>query len=90
MDLAIVIGMVLTIAGFSLILVPLNIAKTAPNGWATGYIIAMLVIGVVCLGLFAVWEKYFAKVCFFPFHYLTDRTILGACLLSFFLNISIL
>ena len=82
--------MVLTIAGFSLILVPLNIATRAPDGWSTGYIIAMIAVGVVCLAGFAVWEKYFAKVPYFPAHYLKDRTILGACLLSAFLNMSIL
>lgn len=82
--------MTLTIAGFSLILTPLNIATRAPNGWATGYIIAMIVVGVVCLTLFAVWEKWFAKVPYIPFRYLKDRTILGACLLSAFLNMSIL
>ncbi|KAF5000604.1 hypothetical protein FGRMN_1636 [Fusarium graminum] len=38
-----VVGMFLTIAGFSLILTPLNIATRAPNGWKTGYIIALLV-----------------------------------------------
>ncbi|KAF5023678.1 hypothetical protein F66182_4244 [Fusarium sp. NRRL 66182] len=83
------VGMVLTIAGFSLILTPLNIATRAPNGWATDYIIAMLVVGVFCLVGFAVWERWFAKVPYVPFKFLNDRTILGACLLSAFLNMSI-
>ncbi|KAM5347879.1 hypothetical protein ACJ41O_007703 [Fusarium nematophilum] len=84
-----VVGMILTIAGFSLILTPLNIATRAPNGRGTGYIIAMIVVGVVCLGLFAAWERWFAKVPYIPFHFLKDRTILGACFLSAFLNMSI-
>ncbi|ODA78026.1 hypothetical protein RJ55_06629 [Drechmeria coniospora] len=84
-----VIGMMLTIAGFSLVLLPLQIAKMAPNGWKSGYIIAMLVLGVLCLVGFGVWEKWFAKVPYLPFKYLRDRTILGACLLEFFLFISI-
>ncbi|KAF5657950.1 major facilitator superfamily transporter [Fusarium heterosporum] len=84
-----VVGMFLTIAGFSLILTPLNIATRAPNGWRTGYIIAMIVVGVVCLGGFAAWEKWYAKVPYVPFNFLEDRTILGACLLSAFLNMSI-
>ncbi|KAF7554037.1 hypothetical protein G7046_g6932 [Stylonectria norvegica] len=84
-----IVGMVLTIAGFSLILVPLNIATRAPNGWSTDYIIAMIVVGVACLAGFAVWEKYFARIPYFPFRYLKNRTILGACLLSAFLNMSI-
>ncbi|KAF4992613.1 hypothetical protein FDECE_13664 [Fusarium decemcellulare] len=84
-----VVGMLLTIAGFSLILTPLNIATRAPNGWATDYIIAMLVVGVVCLAGFAAWERWMAKVPYIPFKFLKDRTILGACLLSAFLNMSI-
>lgn len=32
---------------------------------------------------FAVWEKWYAPVKFLPFHLLTDRTVVGACLLSF-------
>ncbi|CZS74155.1 unnamed protein product [Fusarium graminearum] len=84
-----VVGMVLTIAGFSLILTPLNIATRAPNGWKTDYIIAMLVVGIVCLVGFAAWEKWYAKVPYVPFKFLKDRTILGACLLSAFLNMSI-
>ena len=85
-----VVGMFFTIAGFSLILIPLNIATKAPNGWGTGYIIAMIVVGFVCLIAFGVWEKWFAKVPYFPFAYLKNRTILGACLLDGFLFMSVL
>ncbi|RTE72622.1 hypothetical protein BHE90_012974 [Fusarium euwallaceae] len=84
-----VVGMFLTIAGFSLILTPMNIATRAPNGWATDYIIAMIVVGVVCLAGFAAWEKWYAKVPYIPFKFLKNRTILGACCLSAFLNMSI-
>lgn len=73
--------MLLTIAGWSLILLPFSIASLAPKGWATGYIIAMLVLGVLCLIGFAVWEKYFARVPYLPWRFLSDRTILGSCLL---------
>lgn len=82
--------MFLTIAGFALILLPLNIATRAPDGWKTDYIIAMLVVGVVCLAGFAVWEKFFAKIPYIPFRFLKNRTILGACLLDFFLFMSVL
>ncbi|KAI0377944.1 MFS general substrate transporter [Hypomontagnella monticulosa] len=76
-----VIGMLLTIAGWSLLLLPFSIVTYAPNGWKTGYIIAMIVLGVVLLAAFAVWEKYFAPVAYFPFKFLKDRTILAACVL---------
>ncbi|TGJ84478.1 hypothetical protein E0Z10_g4260 [Xylaria hypoxylon] len=60
-----------------------------PNGWATGYIIAMIVLGVALLAAFVLWEKYVAPVQYFPFKFLKDRTILGACGLYGFMFISI-
>jgi hypothetical protein len=51
-------------------------------------IIAMWVIGGVCLIAFPIYEKYFAKKTFIPFYLLTDRSVMGACLLSMFLFIS--
>ncbi|KAF4968302.1 hypothetical protein FSARC_4247 [Fusarium sarcochroum] len=76
-----VIGLSLTTFGWALLLLPFSIASLAPKGWESGYIIAMLVLGVVFLAAFVVWEKYFAPVPYFPFHLLMDRTILGACLI---------
>lgn len=52
--------------------------------------IAMIVIGVVCLAAFAAWERWFAPVQFFPFKYLKERTIIGACLLYGIMFISVL
>lgn len=74
--------MVLVIAGFGLLLVPLTLAANAVNQWHNPYIIAMLVLGVCFLALFCVWERYFAPVMFVPFRYLKDRTVCGACVLS--------
>lgn len=85
-----VIGMFLTIFGWVLLLLPFSLKQYAPNGWQEGYIIAMIVLGVVLLLAFAVWEKYFAPVSYLPFKYLTNRTILTACLLNFFMFLSIL
>ncbi|GAP89898.1 putative siderophore iron transporter mirB [Rosellinia necatrix] len=84
-----VIGMLLTIFGFSFLLLPFSLSAYASKGWATGYIIAMIVLGVVLLAAFVLWEKYFAPVQYFPFRYLKDRTILGACGLYGFTFISI-
>lgn len=82
--------MFLTIFGWSLLLLPFSLVTYAPNGWQTGYIIAMIVLGLVLLAGFVIWECYFAKVTYFPFRYLTNRTILGACLLYGFMFLSIL
>lgn len=81
--------MLLTIFGFSLLLLPFSLDAYAPQGWATGYIIAMIVLGVVLLVAFVLWEKYLAPVQYFPFRFLKDRTILGACGLYFFLFLSV-
>ncbi|KAL2367685.1 MFS sugar transporter [Blastomyces gilchristii] len=76
-----VVGIVLITAAFALILLPFSIVVYAPKGWATGYIIAMEVVGVVCLALFVCWERFLAPVQFLPFHYLKQPTIIGSCLL---------
>lgn len=68
-------------AAFALILLPLSIAIYAPNGWASAYIIAMEVVGVVCLGIFAMWEYRFAPVQFLSWKYLKEPTIIGSCVL---------
>jgi hypothetical protein len=81
--------MFLTVFGWGLLLLPFSLVYYAPHGWKTPYIIAMIVLGAVLLGLFAVWEKFFAPVAYFPFHYLKDRTVLGGCLLYGFMFLSI-
>jgi hypothetical protein len=89
-SISLVVGMFLTTFGWCLLLLPFNLANTAPQGWKTGYIIAMIVLGVILLAAFVVWEKFYATVPYFPFRFLTDRTILGACLLYGIMFISIL
>ena len=51
-------------------------------------IIAMWVIGGVCLIVFPFYEKYYSKKTFIPFYLLTDKSVIGACLLAMFLFIS--
>ncbi len=53
-------GLVLIIAGWLLILLPLQLHAYAPNDWDTGYIIAMLVVGGVCLVAVGIWEGFFS------------------------------
>lgn len=80
--------MFLFAAGLIIFLLPYNIASSAPNGWATGYIIAMIVVGFILLVAFAINELYLAPVPFLKFHFLTDRTLVGACLLDLTYQIS--
>ncbi|KAL4890283.1 major facilitator superfamily domain-containing protein [Aspergillus ambiguus] len=76
-----IVGIVFITAAFSLILLPFNIAAYAPKGWASGYIIAMEVLGVAFLPAFYVWERFFSPVQFLPWKYLKEPTIVGSCLL---------
>ena len=60
------------------------------NGWEDATIICMIVFGVVCLALFAVWEKFFATTSLFPYKFLRDRTVLGCCFTYGLMFVSIL
>jgi hypothetical protein len=76
-----VIGILLIVAAFSLFLLPFSLVSYSPYGWKTGYIIAMIIIGILCFPAFALWEWKFAPVKFIPWKYLKNPTILGSCLL---------
>ncbi|KFY37141.1 hypothetical protein V495_07345 [Pseudogymnoascus sp. VKM F-4514 (FW-929)] len=75
-------GVTLFAGGLVLFLLPFTLAATAPNGWKTGYIIAMIVVGIVLLGLFVLHQIYVAPSPFLKSAFLLDRTVLGACLLD--------
>lgn len=80
-DEDVVIGQLLLIAGLCLLLIPLTLAGSAVNRWGTGYIIAMLVVGIVLLVVFVLYERFLAPVTFMPYKYMKDRTVFGACVL---------
>jgi Major Facilitator Superfamily len=81
-DVCIVVGVFLFTAGLIVFLIPFDIASSAPDGWATGYIIAMIVVGFVVLVLFGLWEWKFSPKPMFDFKFLSDRTVIAACLLD--------
>ncbi|CDM29988.1 hypothetical protein DTO013E5_8310 [Penicillium roqueforti] len=76
-----VVGIILITAAFSLILIPFSIASYGPKGWASGYIIAMEVLGVACVPAFYIWERYCSPVQFLPWKYLKEPTMIGSCML---------
>lgn len=76
------LGVVIFSTGLVLFLLPFDIASSAPNGWASGYIIAMIVVGFVLLVSFGLYEKFAAPKPLLNYTFLTDRTVLGACLLD--------
>ncbi|KAJ5138379.1 uncharacterized protein N7515_003227 [Penicillium bovifimosum] len=76
------IGVFIFTAGLVLFELPFDIAAEAPNGWGTDYIIAMIVVGFSMLFFFALYEKYIAPTPLLPYSFLTNRTVVGACLLD--------
>lgn len=79
-------GLLLFAAAISLILLPLTLAPNASGGWKNGSMIAMLVIGGLCLLLFPFWErsKILAPQAFFPPALFKNRTIIAGTLIAFF------
>ncbi|KAK5282774.1 hypothetical protein LTR40_002805 [Exophiala xenobiotica] len=61
---------------------------SAPNGWSTGYIIAMIVVGFIVLALFGLYEAFVARTPFLSVNLLANRTVIGACLLDFTYQVS--
>ena len=87
-DSSLVPGSILFACGLIVFLLPFTLADSALNGWSTGYIIAMLAVGFVLLVLFGLHERFTAQVPFLPFNLLSNRSVVGACLLSFTYQIS--
>ncbi|QIW95945.1 hypothetical protein AMS68_001463 [Peltaster fructicola] len=74
------IGILLLAAGFAIFLLPFSLAQYQNGTWASSLVISMLVVGFVLIIIFGLHEKFFARRPFLPFQYLTDRTVLGACI----------
>ncbi|KIW29602.1 uncharacterized protein PV07_05408 [Cladophialophora immunda] len=79
-------GIILLIAVFALILVPLTIAGGSTSSWGTAHVIAPLVIGILCIPVFVFWELRAPRP-LVPFDLLKDRGVWGAlgiaCTLNF-------
>lgn len=69
-------------------LLPFNLAASQPKGWATGWIIAMIIIGFGMMVLFCFHEYYWAPQPWLPWHFLTDRSMVGTCALNMVYQIS--
>lgn len=69
-------------------LLPFTLADSAPNGWASGYIIAMIVVGFVLIATFILYEWLVAPIPMLNFGLLSDRTVIGTCLLGITYQIS--
>ncbi|KAF1969069.1 siderochrome-iron transporter-like protein Sit1 [Bimuria novae-zelandiae CBS 107.79] len=80
-----VIGIILLIAVFGLILVPFTLAGGESTTWGKGHIIAPLVIGIVCIPAWIMWERR-APHPMVPFHLFEDRAVWGALGIATLLN----
>ncbi|KAL5403476.1 ferrioxamine B transporter [Paraphaeosphaeria minitans] len=80
-----VIGIILLIAVFGLILVPFTLAGGESTTWGQAHIIAPLVIGILCIPVWIMWEKV-APHPMLPFHLFKDRAVWGALGIALFLN----
>lgn len=86
--MAIVPGVVLFAGGLTIFLLPFTLATHAPNGWKADYIIAMIVVDFFVLVTFGLYETYVAKEPFLKNKFLTDRSVIGACLIDMTYQIS--
>ncbi|KAK5631857.1 hypothetical protein RRF57_007571 [Xylaria bambusicola] len=79
-------GIILLSASFALILIPLTLTKSAPGGWQSPTIIALIVVGGVLLILFPLWEssKKLAPHPLIPLELLKSRTFCAGCGIAFF------
>jgi MFS family permease len=81
-------GVFLFASGLVIFLLPFSLADSAPNGWSTSYIIAMIVLGIFLLVIFGLYEAYLAPQPMLSLKILTNRTVIGACLLCFSYQVS--
>jgi SIT family siderophore-iron:H+ symporter-like MFS transporter len=80
-----VIGIVLMIAIFALILVPMTIGGGFSNSWTAPKILAPLIIGVCAIPVFAIWQLR-APHPLVPFYLIKDRAVWGALGIAVLLN----
>ncbi|GKU05920.1 siderophore iron transporter mirb [Fusarium langsethiae] len=77
------VGLLSLSAGVALFLLPFNLYTMQAKGFGSTMIICFFVFGILLLIAFGIWERFFAKISFIPWRFLLDRTVTGACLLSF-------
>ncbi|KAL6876863.1 major facilitator superfamily domain-containing protein [Trichoderma novae-zelandiae] len=80
------VGLVTLITAFSLVLTPLTIAGGTVSHWRNPQVVIPLVIGLVFVPVFVLWEKKGARNPLVPFHLLKDRGVWAALAVRSLLN----
>ncbi|KAK7885129.1 Siderochrome iron transporter 2 [Exophiala xenobiotica] len=83
-----IVGATLLMAAFVLFLLPFSLSSYGKAQYHSATFIAMVVIGILLFPVFAIWEKYFARVHFVRWELFRQRTVLGACCLAAILYFS--
>ncbi|KAL0953094.1 hypothetical protein HGRIS_004365 [Hohenbuehelia grisea] len=79
-----ILGLALLGTSVALILLPLTLAENARGHWKNASMIAMIVVGVILIPFFAIWDWKFAKHPVIPRRFTVNRSVVGACLIGFF------
>ena len=66
------LGAFLAVVGIAMFTGALTLANTAPQGWRTNYVIALLVIGIALIAMFIYWQSIF-RYPLMPLHVWRDR-----------------
>lgn len=66
------LGAVLALAGIGMFTAAFTIAPDSSNGWKTGYVLAMLILGAFLMGVFLYWQSVF-KYPLMPLHVWKDK-----------------
>lgn len=81
-------GLFLLAAGLALILLPLSLGGSSAAKWRTAGVIVPLVIGVLCLPAFVLWEVKWARHPIFPVQAMKDRHVVFILLIHFLNSIA--
>ncbi|KZV74594.1 siderophore-iron transporter Str3 [Peniophora sp. CONT] len=76
-------GLVLLAFGWTLVLLPLSLDGSANNNGGNPTVIAMAVVGVLCLVAFILYEVFLAPIPMFPRRILKNRTFMACAAMSF-------
>lgn len=73
-------GTLLTVAGIGMFSAAISLGDTAPQGWTTGYVLALLIVGIFLMIGFVFWEMWY-KYPLVPMSIWRDRNFSVALLI---------